>query len=445
MSRSKRKFNLVLGRTNGPGFRIKPFLEKGLNAFVYDPEYQLEADLYRVAAAVFQMENAIKKGKEVESIRIPITRKTSDSIKAKNIESALKEIIRYITDKDVDFKLVPESIKLKEKKFEVKGKFSTICLFSGGADSLVGKEYSKRKYGDIACIYVRHSTYRKLTPVLDYLERDMLTPEGIRLDRIAAPPHPEGYSQTRGLVYLLCAGVYASLYNSKRIVMSECGPTIYQPKFGNLDEVTYTSHPYVIQAAGKILQGFLGRKIAIETPFENNTKAEMLKMYPNIEQYLPKTHSCITCRWNTKENSVGCGFCYGCIVRRLSFTAAGIKDAPCNGDVLTEDNTKVIQLGRGTATIEKKSERLLALMRFSYDVLTDYENMPEFTKERIELFGKRDLFTRFALDNLAALYRLYEKEKIGKNKVIEKMYWDIRNTIPASTLEERLNKLNTRT
>jgi hypothetical protein len=49
------------------------------------------------------------------------------------------------------------------------------------------------------------------------------------------------------------------------------------------------------------------------------------------------------------------------------------------------------------------------LLRFSADLLSDPESLPQYTTEIIEKYGKQDLFERFALDNLSGFLSMSEK------------------------------------
>jgi len=85
-----------------------------------------------------------------------------------------------------------------------------------------------------------------------------------------------GYSQLRGFLYILFAGAYANLCKADKILVTECGPTMYQPLFSPYDSITYTTHPYVLKAAKDVLDLLLDSKPKIIIPFEDLTKAEVI-------------------------------------------------------------------------------------------------------------------------------------------------------------------------
>lgn len=210
-----------------------------------------------------------------------------------------------------------------------------------------------------------------------------------------------GYSQLRGLLYTLYGSIYVSLLNADNLVIGECGPTMYQPRFSPYDTVTMTTHPYVMQTAKKIIDILLKRDINIIIPYENMTKAEVIQASPYKEFY-PYSHSCITTRFGNNE-----GNCYGCIIRRLGFLVAGIEDCKYLYDPI--GNSKY------------NADNLASLLRFNYDFLFDFKEMPFYAKQTIESFDKQDLLFRFSLDTFSALY-LYKSLKRRLNPYIETLY-----------------------
>jgi Queuosine biosynthesis protein QueC len=176
------------------------------------------------------------------------------------------------------------------------------------------------------------------------------------------------------------------LLRASSLIVTECGPTMYQPKFGPLDRVTLTTHPYVVAISRRVIEMLLGRKIKILTPFENLTKAEVMALLRGADEFT-MTHSCISQRFGGHD-----GTCYGCIVRRLAALAADVTDVEYRKDPLLDE--------------QASRDNLLGLLRFSLDYLADWRNMEEYEVGEIDLYHKTDLFRRFALDNFAAIHPL---------------------------------------
>jgi 7-cyano-7-deazaguanine synthase in queuosine biosynthesis len=294
--------------------------------------------------------------------------------------------------------------------------YENICLFSGGIDSLSGIIESKKQLKNVCGIFIAHSDQAGTIKVVNNLMRSFLSPNGIDIKKIYAPPMKMmGYSQMRGFLYILSSSIYANIFQSKNIVVSECGPTMYQPKFGPFDSITLTSNPILIEKTKNIIETLLNREIKIILPFEDMTKAEVLMLMP--KELMKDTFSCISQRFRIHD-----GVCYGCIIRRLAGIITGHNDAIYKYDVF----------GNGTSHVEN----LLSLLRFSYDMLFDISDTLPFA-EYIEEYNKLDLFKRFAIDNLLALNILIES-RYNFNKYVKNFLKN--NEFPNNNFFEKRRK-----
>jgi hypothetical protein len=219
----------------------------------------------------------------------------------------------------------------------------------------------------------------------------------------------------------MSAGAWMKLLGASRLIITEVGPTMYQPKFAPFDMVTLTTHPYVVAAARDAIELLLERRIEIVTPFADMTKAEVIALAP-AEYGIRMTHSCISQRFGSHD-----GTCYGCIVRRLGALAAGVKDVSYRHDPIVDPSAS-----RGN---------LLALLRFSLDYLSRRDTMQEYEVGDIIRFGKQELFRRFALDNLAALHRMVRDGRRLAADVREIYCAGLAEVGGATPLEERLVQL----
>jgi len=109
------------------------------------------------------------------------------------------------------------------------------------------------------------------------------------------------------------------------------------------------------------------------------------------------TYSCISQMFRIHD-----GTCYGCVIRRLAGIITGRKDVPYRFDILKNNNSR--------------NENLLSLLRFSHDIIFNFDKMPSFSKENIEGHNKFNLFSRFAIDNFLALHKYVERgSKLSKS------------------------------
>ena len=87
------------------------------------------------------------------------------------------------------------------------------------------------------------------------------------------------------------------------------------------------SHPTAVEA---LSSGDWLRVVTDGSGFERAEKVEILSQYPAV---LPSIKVC----WAGDDPGKNCGVCEKCVMTRLNFLAAGIRDAPCFDTPLTLD------------------------------------------------------------------------------------------------------------
>lgn len=287
------------------------------------------------------------------------------------------------------------------------------CLFSCGMDSYSGI-LSASKLFPVTGAFTLHSDFPTLKPRASKLSREVLRAEGIQLKTIVAPSHSSMARKTRGVLYLL----NAVLLGNKNVIVPEIGPTMYQPTFTLLDEISVTTRPQILQCAKKIAELLTGQNISIIKPNENLTKAEVAVASPRPE-LLRETCSCRSTMF-ANSGAPHCGSCYACVVRRLGVEIAGVGDKKYQKDGFT---------GEG-------ADNTAHLTRFSLDFLSDSHSLPYYVTEIIHRYGKEDLFERFALDNLAGLTLL--REKGVRHDLQKKLLLLVQQTVDKKELNERI-------
>jgi len=341
--------------------------------------YCLERDILRIAYSLFEAEKSLKKSGSVSEITIPLSIKTFNRVDARKLKRILEELFLLILleDVNIDIKVIDDIGERVWKELEFPEK-EAIVLFSAGVDSYSGIKIAEKKYKDLLGLFVAHNDQGKIIRIVEEMKPLIAT----EIRTLYAPGMgSSGYSQLRGFVYILSAGVYANLCKADKILVTECGPTMYQPLFSPYDSITYTTHPYVLKAAQDVLDLLLDNKPKIIIPFEDLTKAEVVSN-SEIKDF-SATHSCISQRFGDHD-----GTCFGCVIKRLACTVSGVKDVIYRNDMFD-----------GNAN----QDNLLNTLAFSADLLEAYDSMPAFETEKIEEFQKHDLFQRYALDNLAGL------------------------------------------
>lgn len=372
------------------------------NRFLKYKQFFLERDILRVAFYLFEAEKKLKNDGFVDKITIPLSKQTFQRIDKDKLKEVLQELFLLILLEDVEIDLIEiEDIKGRVRKKAIFPQKEAVILFSAGVDSYSGIKVAENYYKQLLGLFVAHNDQARVIRIVEAIKPLIST----EIRTLYAPPMGlAGYSQLRGFLYILSGGVYLNLCKTDKIIVTECGPTMYQPLFSPFDSITYTTHPYVLKVAKDALTILLGFEPKIIIPFEDLTKAEVISS-SGIKDF-SATHSCISQRFGDHD-----GTCFGCVIKKLACQVTGVKDVKYNKNVFN-----------GNAN----QDNLLNLLNFSDDLLNNYKTTPAFQKEKIEEFSKQDLFERYALDNLAGLmlgiekqHELYKKFVNSNQKLFE--------------------------
>lgn len=375
--------------------------------FLKYKQFNLERDILRIAFTLFDAEKKIKENEPVEKISIYLSDETYQRIDIPKLRNVLRELLLLILLKDAKLQIAPIDDQTgrirKDLFFPPK---EAVILFSAGVDSYSGVKIAERRYKKLLGLFVAHNDQARIIKIVNQIKPSIKT----EIRTTYAPGMGStGYSQLRGFLYILAAGAYCSIHNATSILVTECGPTMYQPLFSPYDSITYTTHPYVLRAAKDVLDILLDQNVKIIIPFEDLTKAEVIA-YSGIKDFTG-THSCVSQRFGDHDGS-----CFGCVIKRLACLVCNVKDTTYKSDIF-----------RG----EKYHDNLANLLAFSSEILNNFDEMPRYEVDKILEFNKEDLFRRYALDNLAG-FMLGVKRKSKLLKQYE---------ITADELTDRISKV----
>lgn len=392
-----------------------------------EKENYLARDILKVGYEVFNFEKDLKNPQNTNyELKISLTLPTFINLNNEKINKILNNLFKEILNKEVNIKVISSHYKFKSTKHKsIFQKSKTICLFSGGVDSFFGIFEAKRLFKDLTGVSIAHSDQSGMINIAKSLINGVLKENNIKTQMIYAPNiTTTGYSQFRGFLYILCAGAFSEIIKANKILVTECGTTMYQPKFSPYDSVTSTTHPLILSSVKEIITELRGEKVDIITPFEDMTKSEIIA-FSNYNKYLPITHSCISVRFRNN-----CGLCYGCVLRKLGAILVGVKDSDYKYDILADDSVDM--------------DNLLSLVRFSYYFLYHRNKLSEYSMDKIIKYKKQDLFERQSLDVLATLY-LLKKSRFKFSKTIEQVYDTYVKNIPPTILEKRIKQVRDKT
>ena len=315
------------------------------------PVPTLNADFVRIAVAVYAADHTVKRqalGSNWNSRTLSLLVPVSDPGVWATAAPALVEAIDFLTGDHWSFEFTSVS-GVAENGLLVPDTSKRVVLVSGGADSGTGALISGSTLADGEThTFVSHaSSGSARTPqkqVHQRLEtlfpgkqaahhRLFLSRAQKRLDGSAFPDEPS--SRSRSFLFL-ALGLSVAAQSGASLWIPENGfaslnPPLGPERLGALS--TRTTQPWFLWRIQEVLRS-INAHGTIENPFQLETKGEMFAQAKALlggtaaAAYLSATNSCS----HTDQNYQGvpsgthCGVCFGCIVRRASFTAGGVTD-----------------------------------------------------------------------------------------------------------------------
>jgi len=226
-----------------------------------------------------------------------------------------------------------------------------VVLLSGGADSAVGALLSAHELAARGekHVIVSHWASTILSPLQSRIakEIDLLVPgamaDHVKVHLARGRQAPSGISygrenstRSRSLLFIALGLAVASV-NKIPLWIPENGyasvnPPLSWSRRGSLS--TKTTHPKFLSDLVSLLDS-VGAHSNLVNPYANITKGEMFTQVRDTfgadkaSAFLSETSSCshTGARKYGISPKVACGVCFGCVLRRASFTASGIVDA----------------------------------------------------------------------------------------------------------------------
>jgi 7-cyano-7-deazaguanine synthase in queuosine biosynthesis len=229
-------------------------------------------------------------------------------------------IYEFLTSNPINIAVVQKS---KESKVKYQTTFkepnlrlgnSSICSFSGGADSTAGiVELLKNEPNPVMhhCL-TGNRVYGRVKKL--HSETTLSNSHLFLTD--ARQFHKIGYSDLRNFVFLIDTFIVAHALGINHMVYPENGPLILNPRMSNFKDPTKNSHPFLICTLETIFKNLTEGSFSINCIFKDKTKCEV--MAPLLKDNLiDMTNSCFIIQGQRGM----CGNCFACFVRRFSLLA----------------------------------------------------------------------------------------------------------------------------
>jgi hypothetical protein len=334
---------------------------------ILGPVAPLNADLVRIAAAVLAADQSVRRtggGSNWNQRRIGLTVPVSAPDAWNSAATGLARVTAFLSGDEWTFTFTGGGLPAPPARTaSLSGAPARVVLVSGGADSAVGALYSRSLLTPAEHhVLVSHVGNTLIAPIQERtageIQRFIPGPGQRHVSvhlarchrRIDGTPYPsEPSCRTRSLLFLALGLAVASADPVPLWVpengFSSLNPPLGPERLGSLS--TRTTHPAFLEDLAELLAG-IGAHAVIENPFARATKGEMFKKAGELAGteaaavFLGGTRSCGLTGMRSFGISVArqCGVCFGCVLRRASFAASGLRDATGYIDPGTDDRVR---------------------------------------------------------------------------------------------------------
>ncbi|WP_310961733.1 7-cyano-7-deazaguanine synthase [Nocardioides terrisoli] len=245
------------------------------------------------------------------------------------------ELLTWLTDDDwqIQFVGVSRAQQATQRQLNIDPVERTVMLFSGGLDATAGAALLLPETPILGVGVVTN-------PVMGSYQRRAhaaLTQLGdIRYSPVLFSVVSGGVSdneptrRTRGLVFL-GVGVAAALQRgTRRLVVAENGIGALNLPLTGAQSGVMTSravHPKSLRLMAALISEVTGTEFVIDNPFLTSTKGQMVRaLPPEAREACGHSQSCDNAAAGRGPLEKRCGHCTSCLLRRVSFHAAGRSD-----------------------------------------------------------------------------------------------------------------------
>jgi 7-cyano-7-deazaguanine synthase in queuosine biosynthesis len=389
-------------------------------------------DLLEVAAAILLADRLVtrpRSGRRSRRIRIRLHVRCPRQWKTATAK--LRDVLAILTDDDFQFEFAlgaSTTINFPEVRPQTELRsVRQVALFSGGLDSAVAAATFAQD--DVETAYVTHYVRdaHRISSVLESVYRNYggirEVPHALFYLRPAGPITKrlrENSRRTRSFLFVSLAVVTAMGIGIDKIRVCENGPLALNLPLNSAMLPTMHAHSHFLQSMEEFVHCIFKTRISISNPFELSTKGKMSQIFKSSPKIALATVSCWNQQWSGSGAQYGhghCGLCIPCLVRKISFKAAGIHIPRRHFD------TEVASL-----------VRLPNISREKLRLLTPYRSLLSFASAVERCKGWRDFVRTFPsvidsqptccrVSSNAWFQRLYKMTKTFGREIMEGLAW----------------------
>jgi Queuosine biosynthesis protein QueC len=307
-------------------------------------------DFVRIAVAAYAADRSTPRsadGSNWSQRELDLTVPVSDTSRWDPVADRLATLLGFLSGDAWTLNFVGAK-KPKETIADAPVRPARVVLLSGGADSAVGALVSRHELGDQPHSLVSHFGATVLPSIQRSIvdEIGRLTPGPdqvhwvVRFTRRSTQPNGTTFSdeystRSRSLLFIALGLAVASVDQVPLWIpengFASLNPPLGPDRRGSLS--TRTTHPFFLDGLQTLLSE-AGAHAKLSNPFQDLTKGEMFRRAAEIigtapaANLLSQTLSCAHTghKAHGYPIRVGCGVCFGCLVRKAAFLASGLDD-----------------------------------------------------------------------------------------------------------------------
>jgi 7-cyano-7-deazaguanine synthase in queuosine biosynthesis len=337
------------------------------------------------------------------------------------IQHSIEDTLHFLTGDYWKFEFRRRRVRPPmQRVLPLSGDFAVTMPFSDGLDSFAGSRLLAKKYGRANVLKVRT---KRIGRPASAGEAPLFVPFKM------TDKKRETTYRSRVFSFFVFAAIAACVSNSDRVVIAENGQGSLGPALIPFrDEWPFRNcHPAFIRRLQLLMSSLLQRPISFEQPFLYRTKGDVLAelVQEDCATGWEETRSC-SADWRLGYGDAGCGFCGGCVLRRVSVFHAGLRSANDRYafDDWAQPNPELVTASRVRRHFQRSEREIASYSIRSMSELAALEQS-ETGNRRIELEAQEiDLAQASKLSSaIRALRNAHEKEWLAVLSTLPDHSW----------------------
>lgn len=266
-------------------------------------------------------------------IQVPVA--SVDLWSSAPVHAQATELLTWLTDDDwhIQFVELNRAQRATQSQLNIDPVERTVMLFSGGLDATAGAALMLPETPILGVGVVTNPVMggyqRRARAALTQLGDIRYSPVLFSVASGGVRDN-EPTRRTRGLVFL-GVGVAAALQRgTRRLLVAENGIGALNLPFTGAQSGVMTSravHPKTLRLMAALVSELTDTEFAIDNPFLASTKGQMVRaLPPEAREACGHSQSCDNAASGRGPLQKRCGHCTSCLLRRVSFHAAGRSD-----------------------------------------------------------------------------------------------------------------------